>query len=92
MKSAAPKRVLLFVVDQWRGDTLRILGHPQVSTPNLDRLIADGVTFRRHYCQATPCGPARASLLTGMYMMNHRVVRNGTPLDARHTNLALESR
>jgi len=86
------KRVLLFVVDQWRGDTLRVLGHPQINTPNLDRLIANGVTFRRHYCQATPCGPARASLLTGLYMMNHRVVRNGIPLDARHTNLALEAR
>jgi arylsulfatase A-like enzyme len=92
MKRASLKRVLLFVVDQWRGDTLRTLGHPQIRTPNLDRLIASGVTFRRHYCQATPCGPARASLLTGMYMMNHRVVRNGIPLDARHTNLALESR
>jgi len=92
MKTTPVKRVLLFVVDQWRGDTLGVLGHPQVRTPNLDRLIADGVTFRRHYCQATPCGPARASLLTGMYMMNHRVVRNGIPQDARHTNLALESR
>jgi arylsulfatase A-like enzyme len=91
-RNERPRRVLLFVVDQWRGDTLRALGHRQVRTPHLDRLIAQGVTFRRHYCQATPCGPARASLLTGMYMMNHRVVRNGTPLDARHTNLALEAR
>ncbi len=31
-------------------------------------------------------------MLTGLYLMNHRSGRNGTPLDTRHTNLALEAR
>ena len=39
-----------------------------------------------------PCGPARASLLTGLYLMNHRAVQNTIPLDARFTNLAHELR
>lgn len=86
------KNVLLIVVDQWRGDTLGYLDHPSVRTPNLDALCADGVTFRNHYTQASPCGPARASLLTGLYMMNHRVVQNSIPMDSRHTNLAQEVR
>lgn len=86
------KNVLLVVVDQWRGDTLRMLGHPVVKTPNIEALAAQGVTFARHYTQAAPCGPARASLLTGLYMMNHRAVQNTIPLDARHTNLAFEVR
>jgi arylsulfatase A-like enzyme len=86
------KNVLLIVVDQWRGDTLPMLGHPVVQTPNLSALAAEGVTFARHYTQAVPCGPGRASLLTGLYMMNHRAVQNTIPLDARHTNLALEVR
>ncbi|MBM3596711.1 MAG: alkaline phosphatase family protein [Alphaproteobacteria bacterium] len=84
--------VLLITADQWRADCLSRLGHPTVRTPHLDELAAGGVTFRRHYAQCTPCGPSRASLLTGMYMMNHRSVRNGTPLDARFTNIALEMR
>jgi arylsulfatase A-like enzyme len=50
------------------------------------------VLFKRHYTQCAPCGPSRTSLLTGMYAMNHRSLRNGTPLDARFTNLALEMR
>ena len=86
------KNVLLIVVDQWRGDTMGVLGHPCIRTPHLDALCADGVTFRQHFTQAAPCGPGRASLLTGLYMMNHRVVQNSVPLDMRHTNLALEMR
>lgn len=84
--------VLLITADQWRADCLSALGHPVLKTPHLDALIADGVTFLNHFTQATPCGPSRASLLTGMYLMNHRSVRNGTPLDPRFTNLALEMR
>src|SRR5262245_33683027 len=84
--------VLLITADQWRADCLSRLGHPTVRTPHLDALAEGGVTFKRHYAQCAPCGPSRASLLTGMYMMNHRSVRNGTPLDARFTNIALEMR
>ncbi len=87
-----PGNVLYITVDQWRGDCLGAAGHPVVQTPNLDRLAAEGVLFRRHFAQAAPCGPSRASLHTGTYMMNHRSVLNGTPLDARFTNLALEAR
>jgi arylsulfatase A-like enzyme len=86
------QNVLLIVVDQWRGDTISFLDHPCVRTPNLDTLCRDGITLRNHYSQAAPCAPARASLLTGQYMMTHRVVQNGVPLDARHNNLAYELR
>jgi arylsulfatase A-like enzyme len=84
--------VLFVTADQWRGDCLGAADHPVVRTPNLDRLAAGGVSFRRHFAQAAPCGPSRASLYTGMYLMNHRSVLNGTPLDARHTNVALVAR
>jgi arylsulfatase A-like enzyme len=80
--------VLFVTADQWRGDCLSCLGHPAVRTPNLDRLAADGVLFARHFAQATPCGPSRASLHTGLYALNHRSITNGTPLDARHKTLA----
>ncbi len=84
--------VLLITGDQWRGDCLSAAGHPLVRTPHVDALAAEGVLFARHYCQAAPCGPARASLLTGLYQMNHRVCRNGTPLDSRHDTIALAAR
>ena len=84
--------VLLVTLDQWRGDCLSSAGHPSVSTPNLDRLAAEGVRFTSHFAQAAPCGPSRASLLTGTYQHVHRSVLNGTPLDARFTNVALAMR
>jgi arylsulfatase A-like enzyme len=86
------KNLLFITSDQWRGECLSALGHPTVKTPNLDALAADGVVFRNHFAQCTPCGPSRASIFTGMYLQNHRSVTNGTPLDARHTNMALEFR
>ncbi|MBA3252567.1 MAG: sulfatase-like hydrolase/transferase [Geodermatophilaceae bacterium] len=84
--------ILLITLDQFRGDCLSAAGHPVVRTPHLDRLAASGVRFARHYSQAAPCAPGRASIYTGMYQMNHRVVANGTPLDARFDNIALAAR
>ena len=88
---APPLNVLFITADQWRGDCLSALGHPMVRTPHLDALAAEGVLFTRHFANTAPCGPSRASLHTGIYLQNHRSGTNGTPLDARHTNWALES-
>ena len=87
-----PRNVLFIVVDQWRADCVPALGAAGLKTPNLDRLCREGVTFRNHVTTAVPCGPARASLLTGLYLMNHRQVQNGIPLDRRHTTLPWELR
>jgi arylsulfatase A-like enzyme len=81
------RNVLLIVVDQWRADCVPHLGTQHLRTPHLDRLCREGVTFRNHVTTAVPCGPARASLHTGLYLMNHRQVQNWVPLDARHTTL-----
>ena len=86
------KNVLFITADQWRGDTLGCVEHPVVQTPHLDQLAGEGVLFRKHYTQTVPCGPSRASLYTGLYAMNHRSVNNGTPLNERFTNIALEAR
>lgn len=80
MTDSCPK-VLLIVIDQLRADCLRGALAGAVDLPHLHALMADGVTFSRHYTVTNPCGPARASLLTSLYAMNHRSVRNGTPLD-----------
>jgi arylsulfatase A-like enzyme len=60
---SACRNVLLIVVDQWRGLMLPKLGADYLKLPNIDRLCAEGVTFRNHFTQCVPCGPARASSL-----------------------------
>lgn len=80
--------VLLITADQWRADCLGCAGGLPVRTPAIDALARDAVRFARHHAQATPCGPSRASLLTGLYAFNHRSIGNGTPLDARHLTAA----
>jgi arylsulfatase A-like enzyme len=87
-----PPNILFITLDQFRADSLSCAGHGVVQTPHLDSLAAQGVRFGRHYSQAAPCSPGRAALYTGTYMMNNRVVANGTPLDDRFDNVALAAR
>ena len=57
--------VLLIVCDQFRGDALSFANHPDVKTPYLDSLAADGVFFSHAYSATPSCIPARAALMTG---------------------------
>jgi arylsulfatase A-like enzyme len=88
----AARNVLFITLDQWRGDCLSALGHPVVETPTLDALAGRGVLFANHWANAAPCGPSRACLYTGTYQHRNRSLLNGTPLDARFTNVALLAR
>lgn len=64
--------VLLVTIDDlndWIGclsDEKSGRGHPQASTPHLDRLAARGVLFTNAHCQAPICKPSRASFLSGL--------------------------
>ncbi|MBI1293745.1 sulfatase-like hydrolase/transferase [bacterium] len=69
--------ILWICTDQQRYDTIGALNNPYVSTPNMDRLVAEGVAFDYAYCQSPICTPSRASFLTGTYPAFARITRNG---------------
>jgi arylsulfatase A-like enzyme len=71
----AHPNILLIMTDQQRFDSLGCYGASWVSTPNLDRLAADGVLFENCYTNNPICTPARASLMTGKEMPAHGVYR-----------------
>ncbi len=68
---------LWICTDQQRFDTIRGLGNDIINTPNLDRLLEEGVSFDRTYCQSPVCTPSRASFLTGRYPRTTGTTRNG---------------
>lgn len=86
------KNVLFITLDQLRADCIFGDLADHLELPNLRALMADAVSFTRHFSVTSPCGPSRASLLTGQYAMNHRSVRNGTPLRHDTPNVATEMR
>lgn len=69
--------ILWICTDQQRYDTIGSLGNPHVSTPNLDRLVAEGTAFTHAYCQSPICTPSRGSFMTGMYPSRVHVMGNG---------------
>ncbi len=86
------KKILFIVIDQMRADLLNGPLAEHIDMPNLKSFQDDAVTFLNHFTVTNPCGPARASLLTGQYAMNHRAVANGVPLADGTPNIAIEAR
>lgn len=72
--------IVVVLTDDHRYDAMGFLDHPFLETPNLDRLAAEGAYFKNAYVTTSLCSPSRASILTGLYAHNHRVVDNYNPV------------
>jgi arylsulfatase A-like enzyme len=64
--------VLFVLVDQHRIDCSGAYGDPQVHTPNIDALAAEGTRFTNSFCPYPVCTPSRYSLFSGRYVHEHR--------------------
>lgn len=62
--------IILIMTDQQRFDTLAAWGYGQMITPHMDRIAAEGVSFRQAYCPGATCIASRAAIFTGMYAHN----------------------
>lgn len=71
--AVARPNVILFVVDDATVEDIRYM--PRVQR----RLVAQGTTFTRNYVPYPLCCPSRATILTGLYPHNHRVLGNFDP-------------
>lgn len=76
-KEKAKPNILFLFTDQHQADCMSLLGHPDVRTPNLDKLAESGTLFRRAYCQDAVCMPSRMSMMTGLYPRRIGVLDNG---------------
>lgn len=84
-----PPNILLVTVDTLRADHLSAWGYGRATSPNLDRLAAEGLRFDQAQSQWPKTGPSFASILTSTYPKDNGIVRQiGIPLPCTFTLLA----
>jgi N-acetylglucosamine-6-sulfatase len=76
-----PKNILVVLTDDHRYDALGFLRKQTFGdTPVLDRLAREGTHFRNAFVTTALCSPSRASIFTGLYAHQHKVVDNNHPI------------
>ena len=80
--AVTPRNVIFILSDDHRYDFMGF--HPNapewLETPNLDRMAREGAHLVNAFVTTALCSPSRASILTGRYAHNHRVVDNSSPI------------
>ncbi|MBL9133127.1 MAG: sulfatase-like hydrolase/transferase, partial [Verrucomicrobiaceae bacterium] len=77
LASAADKPNIIYIlVDDLGYGDLGCYGQKMLTTPNIDRMAAEGMKFTRHYSGSTVCAPSRCVLMTGLHTGHCRVRGN----------------
>lgn len=70
-------RVIYIDIDSLRADHLGCYGHHRNTSPNIDRLAAEGLRFESVYVSDAPCLPSRTALWSGRFGFHTGVVNHG---------------
>ncbi|MEQ8415972.1 MAG: sulfatase-like hydrolase/transferase [Imperialibacter sp.] len=79
--------VIVILTDQHNPNATSAHGNKYLSTPNLDYLVNNGISFANSYCTTPVCGPSRSSLITGLMPHNTGVDYNGDSMKDGVKNL-----
>lgn len=74
--SSSPPNVVIILSDDHAWNDYGFMGSPHVDTPALDKLAAEGVTFKRGYVPTSLCRPSLATIATGLYANQHKIIGN----------------
>ena len=78
----SPPNILLIISDDQAFTDYGFMGHPNIKTPNLDRLAQKGKIFNNGYVTSSLCSPSLSALLTGRYPHETKLTANEPPLPA----------
>ncbi|HEY1049108.1 MAG TPA: arylsulfatase [Prosthecobacter sp.] len=76
LQAADKPNIIYILADDLGYGDLGCYGQKMLSTPNLDKLAAEGMKFTRHYAGCTVCAPSRCVLMTGLHTGHCRVRGN----------------
>ena len=82
------KNIIFIFSDQQRWDTMGVYGQKLDTTPNLDKLGKESTIFNNAFTCQPVCGPARASLQTGLYSSKTDIFVNAIPLNKNIKTIA----
>jgi uncharacterized sulfatase len=74
--------IVLIISDDQSWTDYSFMGHEHIKTPRIDQLAEEGLTFTRGYTAAPLCRPALASMATGLFPHQHKVIGNDPVFDA----------
>lgn len=77
-KASKPNVVIILADDLGYGD-ISYFGQENYATPNIDKLMNEGVVATHFYVPTPYCAPSRATLLTGRFPLRHGLIKNPTP-------------
>ena len=80
--------VILISIDTTRSDHCSACGYQRDTTPNLRLLAKQGTSFTTAYSPSAATGPSHATMLTALYPMEHRVLKNGLKLSQEYKSIA----
>ncbi|MEZ5397783.1 MAG: sulfatase [Bryobacterales bacterium] len=80
--------ILFLFPDQMRAQAMGCMGNPDVKTPHLDNLAAEGMLFENTFANTPVCCPARANILTGQYASKNGMIANDLRLRESETTIA----
>jgi len=83
-----PPNLLFVFCDELRRDAVGYAGNPDVQTPTIDRLAAEGVSFTQAVANTPVCTPSRGCLLTGCWPQRHGAISNDLPVDPTAPSIA----
>lgn len=75
--TSKPNLVIIYTDDQGYGDVSALNPKSKFKTPNIDRLIREGLTFTDGHSSDTVCSPSRYGLLTGRYSWRTSELKSG---------------